>query len=1266
MADESIVNKLGFSVEDALRELQRLDSALQTSGTAFQTFGTTINAWNTQAAGALQTMRSMATAATNLAAAMSKTGGMAAPAAQPAATSASASSQLWLPPGVQASAQQAATAMTNVGAAAQQAGQQAAQAMNQAGVATQRVAGHARGLTISWETLARVVVTQAIVRAMSQVRDALHEAVESSVEFQRRIAEIQTIAPRVGSDLKNGILGGAASFESLTRETTEFAKAFNLPLPQVTEGLYQTLSDQFTDVIDRTNVMTAAMSLAKVGVMDFQTAVTLITGTLNAYGMESGQANSVAMKFFETIRLGHVRGKELADTIGQVIPIASELGVSLNEVNAAMVALTIGGMNAHKSVTAMRGVMTAFLKPSEDMKKVVRSMGFGDPEQMIAAKGFQGALQAIADQADHMGSQIAKSVRNVRALTAELRLTTEEGAKKYNEALQAMGQSTPKMLDQILKEFRSTDSERLTAQINALKTNLTQDFGAALTGALGKLMEFAGGSDKLAAALTAMAAAAVPVVAVLGLLTIGFMAVHAAMGPLGIALLGLTALMAITAGTITYQMTAAVANIRKEADARRQATLKQIQDMEEIDRKIKESAEIAARADFGDWENRAASLRKGYFSALDELKAKNQEIVESSRQTMNALVAAQDRVVSAYRNAANASVRAVQESQQRQLSLTAQYADQVFKYQTERYEPARQVAPNMNRADQLARQAARDLANARTPEQIQAAQAEFQRADAFAKEAESIAKSTGDMRLQRFAQSAILDVMKQKIEAEKRLQQVQADQAEKLAQKAAVEQARVNDMKASMKSILADLEAFDKKGAKDPRQLQEQGTRLQASLAKFRELATQGDKVDVSTLLGFDQLQRRVQMALEGGVSQVEIQKLYSAPETFAAYREQIEKGIGPIRKVIEIAGRMDPALKKEVEGMSAEEAVNHFGRVFQQSQKRKIDFESMVRAEDTAASAVNKFAKDAQVGFDKAAALTRTLDTSIEGAMAWTDMSKQPLKPQAQRFREAAGKFFSQPNLISDKDFQELQAAYKAYIETIKPGLQAKEALEQFMRDAEAIRSGANKVQTLQTGVDASALKAIEAEQRIPDLQQALKAAEEAAKGASDSTESARNAMGQVSQIDMSGLAGGIRNAATAMWDLARASAAASSAGSVSAGGGGGGNDELASLIQQEFAASGGLIQYFDRGGRARGTDTISAMLSPGEFVVNPRSTRRFYSQLLAMNAGITPAFRPHGDSSTVTVGDININGASQPRETAREVIQAIRREFRRGTSAL
>ena len=100
---------------------------------------------------------------------------------------------------------------------------------------------------------------------------------------------------------------------------------------------------------------------------------------------------------------------------------------------------------------------------------------------------------------------------------------------------------------------------------------------------------------------------------------------------------------------------------------------------------------------------------------------------------------------------------------------------------------------------------------------------------------------------------------------------------------------------------------------------------------------------------------------------------------------------------------------------------------------------------------------------------------------------------------------------------------------------------------------------------------------------------------------------------------------------------------------------------------AKGGMMNYLNSGGFApRGTDTVPAMLSPGEFVVNARAARKFASTLVAMNAGAT-AYRAEGGSvinNSSQIGTINIVDSNDPRTTARAVIAEQRREFRRKAS--
>jgi hypothetical protein len=109
--------------------------------------------------------------------------------------------------------------------------------------------------------------------------------------------------------------------------------------------------------------------------------------------------------------------------------------------------------------------------------------------------------------------------------------------------------------------------------------------------------------------------------------------------------------------------------------------------------------------------------------------------------------------------------------------------------------------------------------------------------------------------------------------------------------------------------------------------------------------------------------------------------------------------------------------------------------------------------------------------------------------------------------------------------------------------------------------------------------------------------------------------------------------------------------------------------------AVAAGAPKYF--GGEAkfratggRGLDTIPTMLSPGEFVVNARSSRQFFAQLQAINSGQSPQFRETGGNVT-NVGDINVNvtggaGSESPVDVGKAIGNSLRREIRRKNLAL
>ena len=94
-----------------------------------------------------------------------------------------------------AAASQLDASLTQIVAAANAAAQAITNLGQAANTQLPRANNNTRGLTISWQTMARVVMTQAIVRTLSTIRDAFAESYESALQFSKQVGEIRAIDP---------------------------------------------------------------------------------------------------------------------------------------------------------------------------------------------------------------------------------------------------------------------------------------------------------------------------------------------------------------------------------------------------------------------------------------------------------------------------------------------------------------------------------------------------------------------------------------------------------------------------------------------------------------------------------------------------------------------------------------------------------------------------------------------------------------------------------------------------------------------------------------------------------------------------------------------------------------------------------------------------------------------------------------------------------------------------------------------------------------
>jgi hypothetical protein len=105
--------------------------------------------------------------------------------------------------------------------------------------------------------------------------------------------------------------------------------------------------------------------------------------------------------------------------------------------------------------------------------------------------------------------------------------------------------------------------------------------------------------------------------------------------------------------------------------------------------------------------------------------------------------------------------------------------------------------------------------------------------------------------------------------------------------------------------------------------------------------------------------------------------------------------------------------------------------------------------------------------------------------------------------------------------------------------------------------------------------------------------------------------------------------------------------------GGGGGGNNN-------QYLANGGMVKpkYFSVGGKSIGSDTVPAMLTPGEFVMNKSATKAFGPMLAAMNGSKFPSMLQNGFTaptyqtpSTNIIAPSNVSNSSSVNNNSSSV---------------
>ena len=278
------------------------------------------------------------------------------------------------------------------------------------------------------------------------------------------------------------------------------------------------------------DVLNASLKASAVGLGDVTQVADAATSAMNAYGSDALSASAATDVLVAAVREGKLSSEELAGAIGQVIPIASNMGVTFNEVGATMAAMSRTGTNAATASMQLKNILMSINKPSKEAADTLAEMGLSasDLKAKISEDGLLSTLLLLKQEFGENADAQAKVFGNSRALLGVMDLlgkgidsTTEIFGKMEN----VLG-DTQNAFD----EYEQSLSGRLNKSLNATKESfakmgeillknllpIIETFAGFITNLFNKFNELDGTTQKIIIAFGLLVTAIGPILLAVG------------------------------------------------------------------------------------------------------------------------------------------------------------------------------------------------------------------------------------------------------------------------------------------------------------------------------------------------------------------------------------------------------------------------------------------------------------------------------------------------------------------------------------------------------------------------------------------------------------------------------------------------------------------------------------------------------------------------------------------------------------------------------
>lgn len=253
---------------------------------------------------------------------------------------------------------------------------------------------------------------------------AAYEGVKSAAGFQTAMTQLVTGAGEAEKNIGLVSSGIQAMAPTVAQTPAQLAK-----------GMYLIESAGYHGAAGLTVLQSAAEGAATGGAQMSDVA-NVLTTAMHDYAIPASRSNAVTSALIQTVALGKTHLGDLSTAMASVMPVASSMGVSFQNVTGAMSTMTVAGMTAHRAGTNLAFMLRAFGAPGKAGVAALQSVHLS-AQKLKDTMSKQGLPAALALVTDAIGKTFPKG--SVAATGALKDITG--GAAGLNTALMLSGKN---------------------------------------------------------------------------------------------------------------------------------------------------------------------------------------------------------------------------------------------------------------------------------------------------------------------------------------------------------------------------------------------------------------------------------------------------------------------------------------------------------------------------------------------------------------------------------------------------------------------------------------------------------------------------------------------------------------------------------------------------------------------------------------------------------------------------------------------------------